>query len=130
MVTRKYRRLSTGFAALGKLCLSAGIALVAAMIFQRSAMAQAPLFHLNADASEVNGVSNGSIVTPTVAPVGLTGTVVQNAGGSVNFTPAQVGNGVYFLNCCGSNNAYYKFKGSSIGSIFNTAQGQVTFYLK
>jgi hypothetical protein len=49
----------------------------------------------------------------------------------VNFAPAQIGNGVYFLNCCSNtNNAFYKFTGSSLGSIFNVGQGQITFYLK
>ena len=51
--------------------------------------------------------------------------------GSVNFAPAQSGNGVYFLNCCvNGNNAYYKFTGATIGNIFNVSQGQITFYLK
>jgi hypothetical protein len=57
--------------------------------------------------------------------------VVVNSGGSVNFAPAQTGNGVYFLNCCGNTgNAYYKFSGAVLGSIFNVNQGQISFYLK
>jgi hypothetical protein len=49
----------------------------------------------------------------------------------VNFAPAQTGNGVYFLQCCGNSaNAYYKFSGTTIGSIFNVNQGQISFYLK
>ena len=52
-------------------------------------------------------------------------------GGSVNFAPAQTGNGVYFMQCCGNSaNAYYKFSGTTIGSIFNVNQGQISFYLK
>src|SRR6185369_960477 len=51
--------------------------------------------------------------------------------GSVNFTAAQTGNGVYFQNCCANtNNAYYKFTGATIGNVFNVNQGQITFYLK
>ena len=45
-------------------------------------------------------MTNGSVVTPTLAPAGFTGSVIVNGAGSVNFTPAQSGNGVYFLNCC------------------------------
>src|ERR1019366_834170 len=48
-----------------------------------------------------------------------------------NFAPAQTGNGVYFLNCCGnSGNAYYKFTSAALGGIFNVNQGQISFYLK
>ena len=86
---------------------------------------------LHSDASEVSGVTNGSTVTPAVAPAGFTGKVVVPSGGSVNFAPAQVGNGVYFLNCCANSaNAYYKFTGTTVGSIFNVNQGQISFYLK
>ena len=86
---------------------------------------------LHADQTEVSGVANGSVVTPSTAPNGFTGAVVVNGTGSVNFTPAEAGNGVYFLNCCANgNNAYYKFTGSTLGNIFNTSQGQIAFYLK
>ena len=89
------------------------------------------LFQLHADSSEVTGLSSGSIVTPAIAPAGFKGKVIVTNGGSVNFTPAQSGNGVYFLNCCdGTANAYYKFTGASIGTLFNQNQGQVSFYLK
>src|SRR5579863_2900488 len=34
------------------------------------------------------------------------------------------------MNCCANtNNAYYKFTGALLGSVFNTNQGQITFYL-
>ena len=90
-----------------------------------------PLFQLHSDVSEVSGLTNGSIVTPAVAPPGLSGTVVINPGGSVNFAPAQSGDGVYFQQCCGNTaNAYYKFTGTTVGSIFNVSQGQISFYLK
>ena len=90
-----------------------------------------PLLELHSDSTEVAGVSNGSVVTPGIGPAGFTGTVVVQGGGSVNFTPAAVGNGVYFLNCCSNTNmAYYKFAGATVGNIFNMSQGQVSFYLK
>jgi hypothetical protein len=84
-----------------------------------------------ADGTETNGVVNGSIIIPSTAPAGFTGTVVVHGTGSVNFAPAQSGNGVYFLNCCGNtNDAYYKFTGATIGTIFNINEGQISFYLK
>ncbi len=89
-----------------------------------------PLLQIHADAGEVSGTTNGSNVTPGIAPAGFTGKVVVNKTGSVNYTPATVGNGVYFLNCCDNVNAYYKFTGSTVGSIFNVNQGSITFYLK
>ncbi len=90
-----------------------------------------PLLQIQGNQTEVSGVTNGSVVTPSVAPAGFTGAVVVNGTGSLNYTAAQTGNGVYFLNCCvNSNNAYYKFTGATVGNIFNTSQGQITFYLK
>src|ERR1017187_356281 len=89
------------------------------------------LLLLHSDTSELSGATNGSIVTPAIAPPGFSGTVVVTGGGSVNFAPAQTGNGVYFLQCCGNSaNAYYKFPGTAVGSIFNLNQGQISFYLK
>ena len=89
------------------------------------------LLQLHADATEVSGVTNGSVVTPSIAPAGFTGKVVVHGSGSVNFTPAEVGNGVYFLTCCANtNNAYYNFAGTTVGNIFNVNQGQISFYLK
>ncbi len=96
-----------------------------------AALGSQPLLQMHLDRTEVSGVTNGSVVTPSTAPAGFTGTVVANGTGSVNFTTAETGNGVYFLNCCvNGNNAYYKFTGSTIGNIFNVNQGQITFYLK
>jgi hypothetical protein len=90
-----------------------------------------PLLQLRLDSSEVTGVTNGSTVTPAVGPTGFAGKVVVNGTGSVNFAPAQVGNGVFFQNCCANtNNAYYKFTGTPVGTIFNGSQGQITFSLK
>jgi hypothetical protein len=90
-----------------------------------------PVLLLHADATEVSGTQNGATVTPSMGPAGLTGTVVVRSGGSVNYAPGETGNGVYFLNCCSnSGNAYYKFTGALLGSVFNVNQGQITFYLK
>ncbi len=99
--------------------------------FTTSAAGTQTLLQIHADASEVSGVTNGSTVTPGTAPAGFTGIVVAHGSGSVNFAPAEVGNGVYFLNCCSNtNNAYYQFTGSTIGNIFNAGQGQISFYLE
>ncbi len=89
-----------------------------------------PALQINGNSSEVSGETNGSVVTPSAGPSGFLGTVVVNGSGSVAFTPAQSGNGVYFQSCCGSNNnAYYKFTGAPIGNVFTTSQGQVSFDL-
>jgi len=94
------------------------------------APANSALLLINGNASEVSGVTNGSIVTPTIGPNGFTGTVVANGTGSVNFTPEQSGNGVYFLNCCSNtSNAYYQFTGAAVGSIFGASQGSISFAL-
>jgi hypothetical protein len=99
--------------------------------FTTTATSLTPLFQLHADATEVSGVTNGSTITPAVAPPGFVGTVLVTGTGSVNYAPAQSGNGVFFLSCCSNpNTAYYKFTGAAIGNIFNISQGQATFYLK
>jgi hypothetical protein len=93
--------------------------------------ASSALFQLEGKATEVNGIRNGSSVTPEVFPAGLAGTVVVNGTGSVNFVSSQTGNGVYFLNCCtNTNQAYYKFTGAGIGNIFNMKQGRISFTLQ
>src|SRR5260221_9726955 len=104
--------------------------LATSTVFTFITVTTAILLQLHADGTEVSGTTNGSVVTPSTGPAGFTGTVVVNGSGSVNFTPTQVGNGVYFQNCCtNTNNAYYKFVGSTVGNIFNVSQGQVSFYL-
>ena len=96
-----------------------------------SAQSLNTVFQLHMDATEVSGTTNGSVITPSIGPAGYTGNVVVTNGGSVNYVPAQVGNGAYFLSCCQNyNNAYYKFTGTTVGNIFNINQGQITFYLK
>jgi hypothetical protein len=92
-----------------------------------AAQASNILLTLNGTAGEVSGVSNGSTVTPTTAPSGMTGKVVVNGSGSANFV---AGSGVYFLNCCANtNNAYYTFTGAGVGSVFGIPQGQISFTL-
>ena len=87
-----------------------------------------PVLLLNGVATEVSGIANGSVVTPTLTPSGFTGSVV-NTGGSVDFTSGPY-SGVYFVNCCSNyGNAYYQFTGSQIGSVFNIGGGQVSFIL-
>lgn len=91
----------------------------------------APLLLISGDAGEVAALSHGAVITPTLRPPGFTGSLVLRPGGSVNFAPAQVGNGVYFLNCCDTSaNAYYRFTGTMVGNLFNVSRGQVSFYLK
>jgi hypothetical protein len=90
-----------------------------------------PLFQIQGGIAEVSGITNGSKVTPEIAPGGFIGSVVVNGNGTVNFAPGETGTGVYFLNCCSNTNeAYYKFTGAAVGNIFNTNQGQISFYLK
>lgn len=81
--------------------------------------------------SELHGSTTGSSITPTTAPGGLTGSLVVNGSGSVNFAPNAAGDGLYFMSCCANNaNAYYKFTGAAVGTAFGGTQGQVTFYLR
>jgi hypothetical protein len=101
------------------------------MVFTTSAPGSQTILQIQGNSSEVSGTSNGSVVRPSIAPAGFSGVVVANGTGSVNFTPAQAGNGVYFESCCtNANRAYFKFTGSSVGNIFNAGQGQVSFTLQ
>ncbi|MBI2063623.1 MAG: hypothetical protein HYT65_01360, partial [Candidatus Yanofskybacteria bacterium] len=94
-----------------------------------SAQVLEPKLLIKGESSEVSGTTNGSAVTPTVGSI--TGLVDVDGTGSVNFAPAQIGNGVFFRNCCtNASNAYYKFTGSQIGNIFNSNEGEISFYLK
>jgi hypothetical protein len=96
--------------------------------FSTSAPGLQSVFNLNGSSAEAPSTANSSPVTPTLAPSGFIGSVV-NTGGSVKFTSGQ-NPGVYFLSCCSnSDNAYYQFTGSQIGSVFNIGGGQVSFIL-
>ena len=96
--------------------------------FTVTALAPQPVLSILGNPSELTGVTNGATVTPTIAPArSLTGNRKSpTGGGSVNFAPDQNGNGVYFQSCCtNASNAYYKFTGTAVGSIFNFTTGQV-----
>ena len=108
-----------------------GTAAVAVNVSNTISLGNPPLLQIHADATEVTGVTNGSIVTPAIAPAGFTGKVAVNGTGSVQFAAAETGNGVYFQNCCANtNDAYYKFSGATVGTIFHETPGQISFYLK
>jgi hypothetical protein len=99
--------------------------------FTTSAAGLQTYLQVQANSSEVSGTQNGATVTPTITLTGFTGTVVQNGAGSVNFTPSQGANGVYFMSCCkNTNDAYFKFLGATVGNIFNVNQGQISFTLQ
>ena len=84
-----------------------------------------PTLSILGSAAEVSGVSNGSMVTPTIGPAGFTGTVVVNQTGTVTFAPDASGNGVYFQNCCANNNnAYYRFTGTGSGASSISRRGR------
>jgi hypothetical protein len=101
------------------------------LTFTTSAPGLQTLIQIDGNSSELTGVTNGSTVTPTAAPAGFAGTVIVNGAGSVNFTAAQSGNGVYFRSCCtNTNNAFYQFQGATIGNVFDVTQGQVSFTLE
>ena len=86
-------------------------------------------FSLQGIASEVTSKTTGAIVTPTSTPVPLTGNLTVRGTGSVNFA---TGGGVSFKTGGqqNANTAFYNFKGTQLGSIFNVAQGQMSFNLK
>jgi len=53
-----------------------------------------------------------------------------NGAGAFKFAPAAIGEGVYFLNrCAGTDNAYYRFSGDSLGTLFDVNSGEIDFYL-
>src|SRR5262249_4907630 len=86
---------------------------------------------MHAAATQVNGVTNTTSMARRIAPSGLAGTVVVNGNGSVNYAAGDVGNGVYFKNCCSNtNDAYYHFTGTGVGTAFNVSQGQIKFSLR
>lgn len=85
------------------------------------------LLLIHGDATELSGLSNGSTVTPSTAPSGMTGALRQNGSGAVSFDAA---GGVYFLNCCANyDNAYYNFTGAGVGAVFSQTQGKISFTL-
>jgi hypothetical protein len=106
---------------------------VAIVTFPATLAAQSTATNLliKGDHTELSASTNGATVTPTISAGGMLGQLVVSGSGSVNFTPAAVGDGVFFLNCCSSaNRAYYKFQGALVGSIFSLDQGQISFFIK
>ena len=102
-----------------------GLVLLGGLIPAARAQSVTTAFLLHGEPAELSGTTNGSVVTPAVGPVGN----LVNTGGSVNFAPAAVGNGVYFVNCCNLRpNAYYRFTGTQLASIVS-AKGEVDFTL-
>jgi hypothetical protein len=84
-------------------------------------------FWLAGNPSETTDVVNNSAVQPPISPAGLTGKVVVNGSGSVNFTP---GGGVSFQACCtNANNAYFKFTGAPLANVFGLPHGEISFTL-
>jgi len=74
------------------------------------------------------GFTTGATVTPASSPASMTGKLVVNGTGAVNFV---AGSGVYFTNCCtNSNNAFYRFTGAGLNNVFNIPVGQISFTLK
>ena len=97
------------------------------LMFAQAATTQT--FYLTGESSEVSSVTNNAVVTPQVGPQG---TLVIKGTGSVIFSPTQVGQGVSFGKGGqqNSNTAFYSFTGAQLGNVFNTDQGEVSFYLK
>jgi len=85
---------------------------------------------VNADPSELSNTENNATVTPSIAPAGVSGALVLHGDGAAHFEATQSGGGIYFSKCCdNSSSAYYEFNGASVGTIFDTNQGQVSFNL-
>ena len=87
---------------------------------------------LEGEPSEVAGTTRGSVVTPASIVPGVTGSLVVNGTGSVNFASAQTGNGVSFKKGGQQNadTAFYSFKGAAVRDIFDLPSGEINFTLK
>jgi hypothetical protein len=84
--------------------------------------AQTTVFQLHGTPAEVTSTSDGAIVTPAFGAPGL---LVVSGTGSVAFD-----SGVAFKACClGANNAFYRFTGAGLASLFSAA-GSISFVLK
>src|SRR4026209_657204 len=106
------------------------IRLLFGFILVLSASAQSVVFNLRGDPAELNG----SVVTPTVGPVG---TYMKTGSGAALFSPIPAippstteGTGIYFTVCCsGTNTSYLKFTGAGLGDLFNPITGRIAFNL-
>jgi hypothetical protein len=87
------------------------------------------VFHLTGESSEISGSTNGSVVTPALGPVG---TLSVKGLGSITFPPVRSGSGVSFAagGQQNTNTAFYRFTGSGVANLFNSDQGELSFYLK
>src|ERR1039458_4951225 len=112
------------------ICIASAVAALlipGSLIRTARAQSLSPTFLLHGEPTELSALVDGSIVTPAIGPTGT----LTNRGGSVNFSPATVGNGVYFLNCCSlSADAYYTFKGSQLANVFSANGGEISFNLQ
>src|SRR5581483_10108828 len=97
-----------------------------------SSAAANPRFLLHGNNTEILGLTNGSVVTPTYGPSGLSGSVAVRKTGSVAFSPAINGNGVVFGvgGQQNTNTADLSFTGTQLANIFDVNQGDLTFYVK
>jgi hypothetical protein len=87
-------------------------------------------FSLRGVGSELSSLQNGATVTPTAAPSGLSAKVVVRGAGSVTYAPLANGDGLAFNGTTNANTAFLAFSGAPIGSLFNSAQGDLTFSLQ
>src|SRR5258708_18635877 len=103
--------------------------LTAAVLTGQTQSSQTTLFQLNGDASEVSGLSNGSVVTPSVGPRGL---LTVKGGGWAEFGTVGTGTGVGFQwgGQQNSDTAFYSFNGVGVGNLFDVNTGDVSFLLK
>jgi hypothetical protein len=60
------------------------------------------------------------------------GSLVVRGTGSILYSPVVNGDGVAFegVSSPNTNTAFLSFSGASVGSVFNTSQGDLTFYMK
>ena len=87
-------------------------------------------FSLRGINSEVPSLVNDAVVTPTTAPAGLTGKVVVRGTGAVTYAPLPNGDGLSFNGTQSTNTAFLAFSGAPVGSLFNSAHGDVTFSMQ
>jgi hypothetical protein len=91
-----------------------------------------PTFLLAGNSSELPALINGTAVTPTIAPAGLTGHLVVRGTGAAAFASANATDGLVFSQPGqqAANTAFLSFAGAPIGAMFNMNEGDLTFYLK
>jgi hypothetical protein len=100
---------------------------LSSIIFTNAASTET--FYIAGEQTEVSGLVNNAVVTPTIGP---SGTLVVKVIVTITFAPVQVGQGVTFGigGQQNGNTAFYGFSGTQVGNIFNANQGEISFYLK